>query len=50
MRRRWLGPSLAAAVALALGAVWWGLKARTNRQYQAAILEGRGGGGARPFV
>jgi hypothetical protein len=41
MRRRWLGPSLAAVVALALGAVWWGLKARTNRQYQAAILEGK---------
>ena len=41
MRRLWLGPSLAAAAALALGAVWWGLKARTQRQYQAAILEGK---------
>src|SRR6516225_3073996 len=41
MRRLWLGPCLAAASALALGAVWWGLKARTQRQYQAAILEGR---------
>jgi hypothetical protein len=41
MRRLWLGPSLAAAAALALGAVWWGLKARTNRRYQAAIQEGK---------
>jgi tetratricopeptide (TPR) repeat protein len=41
MRRLWLGPSLAAAAALALGAVWWGLKARTERQYQAAIQEGK---------
>ena len=46
MRRLWLGPSLAAAAALALGAVWWGLKARTQRQYQAAFLEGKAAAGA----
>ena len=46
MRRLWLGPSLAAAAALVLGAVWWGLKARTERQYQAAILEGKAAAGA----
>ena len=46
MRRLWLGPSLAAAAALLLGAVWWGLKARTQRQYQAAILEGKAAAGA----
>jgi enediyne biosynthesis protein E4 len=41
MRRLWLGPTLAAATALVLGAVWWGLKARTQRQYLAAIVEGK---------
>ena len=41
MRRLWLGPALAAAVALALGAGWWGLKARTERQYEAALQEGK---------
>jgi enediyne biosynthesis protein E4 len=40
MRRLWLFSFLAAA-GLVLGAVWWGLKARTNRQYRAAILEGK---------
>ena len=46
MRRLWLGSSLAAAAVLALGAVWWGLKARNQRQYQAAILEGKAAAGA----
>ena len=41
MRRLWLISFLAAAAGLALGAVWWGLKAHTKRQYRAAILEGK---------
>ena len=39
MRRLWLRLSLAAA-ALALRAVRWGLKARTQRQYRAAFDAG----------
>ncbi len=41
MRRLWLGLCVAAAAVLALGAVRWGLAARTQRQYQAALSEGK---------
>ena len=41
MRRFWLGPAIAGATALVLGAGWWVLKARTQRQYEAALREGK---------
>ena len=41
MRRFWLGPAFAAAAALVLGSGWWVLKARTERQYEAALQAGK---------
>src|SRR5215467_8709885 len=41
MRRLWLGRSIAAAAALAVGAGWWGLKVRAERQYEASLQEGK---------
>jgi enediyne biosynthesis protein E4 len=41
MRRLWLGTCIVAVATLALGAGWWGLKVRTQREYQAALEEGK---------
>jgi enediyne biosynthesis protein E4 len=41
MRRPWLGPALAVAAVLALGAGWWGVKVRAEWQYEAALREGK---------
>ena len=41
MRRVWLGSAIAAVAALVLGAGWSVLKARTERQYEAALQQGK---------
>ncbi len=41
MRRIWLGSAIVAVAALVLGAGWSVLRARTEKQYEAALQEGK---------
>jgi enediyne biosynthesis protein E4 len=40
-RRVWLVPTLAGTAALAVGAGWWGMEVRAQRQYKAALVEAK---------